>query len=54
MTTIDTIRKSVDETLAILKWNTSNGVPANMPAGTDYDHAGILAVVVTTAWNVVE
>ena len=40
-----TARKSLAETECIVKWQGTK--PASLPANTEYDHAGILAYLVT-------
>ncbi len=40
-----TIRKSLDGTKCIVKWEGTK--PASLPAGTTYDHAGILSYLST-------
>ena len=52
-TSADTIRKSIDETLFTIKWDTEPSFITDetvVPVGT-YNHAEILAVMNTDAWT---
>lgn len=54
-TSFDTVRKSLDGKLAVLKWTgTAAQIPAAIGANlvATYDHAGILAEMVKPEWAV--
>ena len=48
-TTIDTVRKSVDTTLCVLKYNGDK--PASIAAYTDYTHEQILVEMAKPEWS---
>lgn len=54
-TSIDTCRKSVDETKTLVKWHTDNGVPTCVQALTTkspyYTHDEILVIMSTSEWT---
>lgn len=47
-TSIDTLRKSVDETKAILKWD--GNAPVGFEGLTSYSHSEIKAILETEEW----
>lgn len=53
-TDADTCRRSVDNTLTLVKWNTDDGVPVCVQSLTTksqyYTHDEILAIMATPAW----
>lgn len=54
-TSIETCRKSVDETQTLVKWYTDNGVPTCVQSLTTksqyYTHDEILEIMSTPAWT---
>ena len=54
-TSAETCRKSVDETQALVKWYTDNGVPTCVQSLTTksqyYTHDEILEIMSTSAWT---
>lgn len=47
-------RKSLDGTQMVMKWTTTDGTPANMPAHTAYDYNGIRTALDDAAWREAE
>ena len=45
----DTCRKSLDESLVLVKWE--GALPSPLSGSVVYDHAGILVVMATPAWT---
>ena len=45
----ETCRKSLDETLVLVKWE--GALPSPLSGSVVYDHAGILVVMATPAWT---
>lgn len=47
-------RLSLDTTKMVIKWTTTDGTPANMPAHTTYDYDGIRTALDDAAWREAE
>jgi len=54
-TSIETCRRSVDETLTLVKWDSNAGVPSCVSSliskSQYYTHDEILAIMSTSAWT---
>lgn len=50
-TSLNTVRRSIDLSEVVLKWNAANPDPAWADGYTTYDHASILTEIGTTDWT---